>query len=281
MMLLNPMEYKYKRYKQSRKEIGDSGVIHIARPLRENFCTLLIKDFSTADAINEFLGCNIGQRIGVNTPRAWLFNNDKGYVNSKINFSCAVGIEYLDGLDDEDVRPFETEATTIQAVQGKFLHIILGEEDGKAIARHNGRIYAIDFAECMFSGLWGNEVSDVLREMPGQKGFTLYERELFEQEVDPYKEMRSEIHWLLKKGVSKETITAVYSDIREKYMKCYNGNEFDDLVREIGESFTEYAARYAKDLLRATYNMIVDIPTTEGEYFQTKDGVIVMTNKKE
>ena len=81
--------------------------------------------------------------------------------------------------------------------------------------------------------------------------------------------------------MSKETITAVYSDIREKYMKCYNGNEFDDLVREIGESFTEYAARYAKDLLRATYNMIVDIPTTEGEYFQTKDGVIVMTNKKE
>lgn len=280
-MLLNPMDYRYKQYKQSRKEIGDSGVIHIAHPSRENLCTLLIKDFSTADAINEFLGCNIGQRIGVNTPRAWLFNKPMEYVNSKINFKCAVGIEYLDGLDDGDVRPFETEETTIQAVKGTFLHIILGEEDGKAIARYNGKIYAIDFAECMYSALWGNELSDALREMPSKDGFTLYEKELFGQEVSPYKEMKLEIRRLLKNGVSKGTITAVYSDMRERYMECYNANGFDDLVREIGESFTEHAARYAKDLLSATYNMIVDIPTIGVQYFQTKDRVIVMTKKKE
>ena len=149
IMLQNPSDYKFTKYKQSRGD-GDSGQIHIGRPLRENLCTILVKDYKVSDAINEFIGCNIGQRIGVNTPQAWLFDPDKSFSRSRIRFDRAVCIEYLDGMDESIGGSYDTEELARQTIQGNLLHCLMKEEDQYSLARYKEKVYAFDFATSLY-----------------------------------------------------------------------------------------------------------------------------------
>ncbi len=146
-MLLDPKDYTYQYFHQPRGDEGDSGIIHLATPKKQGLCQILIKDYKVSDAINEFIGCNIGQRIGVNTPKAWLFKARKQQSYAPINFTQAVGVEYLEGFDEEKGRSFETEELTAQTIRAELLHILMRETDQRSVAYCNGKIYAFDFAD--------------------------------------------------------------------------------------------------------------------------------------
>lgn len=275
-MLLNPADYTYQYFNQPRGTDGLSGPIHIAYPLKDGFCTVLVKDHSIRDAINEYLGCNIGQKIGVNTPRAWLFKAKNSRAKVKIRFSQAVGIEYLDGFDDHNPGLYETEEKTIQMIKGKLLHIMMGEYDRKAsLACFNGKIYAFDFAMGMYEESFGNGFLEFLKNVPAENGFTWYEKTILKHEVDSRRALVNLLEGSLQNGVPWKAISIAYSEVRDNMMRAYAENRFEDLVLEIEEVFSDSAGRYARALIDSTYNMIVDLPMREGEYYKTEDGVLL------
>ena len=159
-MLLEPNDYRYKKLKQPRGN-GDSGQIYIGMPQKEKLCTILIKDYLVSDAINEFIACNIGLKMGINTPRAWLFTQEESpSTRSQIRFYRAVAIEYLDGLDEGIGGSYETEELARQTIQGHLLHYLLKEDDQISLG---DMVPHSTFTYDSMTGAW---VPDPIKEYP-------------------------------------------------------------------------------------------------------------------
>ena len=275
-MLLNPADYTYQYFKQPRGTDGLSGPIHIAYPLKDGLCTILVKDHSEQDAINEFLGCNIGQRIGVNTPRAWLFKSDNFPGNIGVNFSQAVGIEYFEGFDERHLGLYETEEKTIQTIKARIFRVLINDSDKAQLACWNGNIYTFDFAGGMYEEEYGHGFLDISKYIPTKNGFTMYDNLILGHERNSRSHLMDLFLELRASKVFRGAINIAYSQMRDAMMKIYAENRFEDLVLEIGKVFSDSAARYAGALIDSTYNMIVDLPVREGEYYKTQDGTILV-----
>ena len=282
-MLLNPDDYSYQYFKQPRGDDGDSGRIHLAMPKKPGLCQILVKDYKASDAINEFVACNIGQRIGINTPKAWLFKAKKTNrtINTDpINFARAVGIEYLEGFDERKGGSFATEDLTVQTIWAELLHILMRETDQRSIAQCNGKIYAFDFADGMYWQINNEKVLGLFKEWIVGNGFTKYQRLILDQEVLARREMRQYFHNLIQKGIPGELVYKTYSELRDNIMSVAEKDGFADLVQEIQDVFSESIACFVKELIGAVCNTMIDFLLPEGEYYRTSDGVLVMTSEK-
>lgn len=279
-MLLNPKDYSYQYFRQPRGDEGDSGVIHLGTPKKQGLCQILIKDYKVSDAINEFIGCNIGQRIGINTPKAWLFKAKRQQSYAPINFTQAVGIEYLQEFDEEKGRSFETEELTAQTIRAELLHILMRDTDQWSVAQCNGKIYAFDFADGMYLDIIREEVLAFYIKWQVGNGFTKYQKSILHQEMTARREMRQYFHNLIEKGIPRELVYTTYSELRDNIISVIENDGFADLVQEIQDVFSESIARFVKELIGAFCNTLIDFPLPEGEYFRTRDGVLVMTNKR-
>ena len=279
-MLLNPKDYTYQYFHQPRGDEGDSGIIHLATPKKQGLCKILIKDYKVSDDINEFIGCNIGQRIGVNTPKAWLFKAKKQQSYASINFTRAVGVEYLEGFDEEKGRPFETDELTVQTIRAELLHILMRETDQRSVAQCNGKVYAFDFADGMYWTIIGEEILAFFSEWQVGNGFTKYQKLILNQEVSARREMRQYFNKLIEKVISAELVYTTYSELRDNIISVVEKDGFADLVQEIRDVFSESIACFVKELIGAVCNTLIDFPLPEGEYSRTSDGVLVMTNQR-
>ena len=279
-MLLNPKDYTYQYFHQPRGDEGDSGIIHLATPKKQGLCQILIKDYKVSDAINEFIGCNIGQRIGVNTPKAWLFKARKQQSYTPINFNRAVGVEYLEEFDEEKGRSFETDELTAQTIRAELLHILMRETDQRSVAQCKGKVYAFDFADGMYWTIIGEEILAFFSKWQVGNGFTKYQKLILNQEVSARREMRQYFNNLIEKGISAELVYTTYSELRDNTISVVEKDGFADLVQEIRDVFSESIACFVKELIGAVCNTLIDFPFPEGEYFRTSDGVLVMTNQR-
>ena len=279
-MLLNPHDYSYEYFHQQRGEDGDSGAIHIGTPNKDGLCTILVKDYNISDAINEFVGCNLGQRIGVYTPKAWLFNAKKSQKKTPINFAHAVGIEYLEGFVEQKGRSFDTEEMAVQTIRAELLHIILRDTDQHSCALCNGMIYAFDFADGVYWDNMGDQLLDFFKEWSVGDGFTKYQKIILDQEVRARQELREYFHCLIEQGVPRELVYSVYSEMRENIIHNMGNDGFSDLLQDIRDVFTDNVARFVREIVGAVANTLIDFPVPEGAYFRTRDGVLVMTDKK-
>ena len=282
-MLLNPKDYTYQYFHQPRGDEGDSGIIHLATPKKQGLCQILIKDYKVSDAINEFIGCNIGQRIGVNTPKAWLFKARKQQSYAPINFNRAVGVEYLEYLeefDEEKGGSFETDELTAQTIRAELLHILMRETDQRSVAQCKGKVYAFDFADGMYWTIIGEEILAFFSKWQVGNGFTKYQKLILNQEVSARREMRQYFNNLIEKGISAELVYTTYSELRDNIISVVEKDGFADLVQEIRDVFSESIACFVKELIGAVCNTLIDFPLPEGEYFRTSDGVLVMTNQR-
>ena len=280
-MLLNPLDYTYKYFHQSRGGEGDSGAIYLAMPKckKEVLCPVLVKSYSVADAINEYVGCNIGQKLGIYTPCAWLFRSDIVEINNRINFSQAVGIEYLEGFDDRKISSYENEEQLVQAIKGKLLHLIMFERDSvESLGLYQGKVYAYDFAESMYP-FDADRNMPIRFAYPGKHGKIILNDYELRQETEPRKAIRSYIKKLIDTGVSKELIVKIYADLRENMLKAYGENEFFDLVIEVAEVFSTFSGVFVNNLLQSIYNLLLDFPDPVGrevESYLNDDNVIIV-----
>lgn len=279
-MLLNPKDYTYEYFNQPRGEDGDSGAIYIGTPKKAGLCAILVKDYNISDAINEFVGCNVGQRIGVNTPRAWLFKAERPSRNVPINFVHAVGIEFLENFDEQKGRSFETEELTAQTIRAELLHILFRDTDQHSLAHCNGKIYAFDLADGVYWDNMNDQLLSFFNEWSVGNGFNKYQRMILDQETSARLEMRQYFHNLIEEGIAGELVYSVYSEMREKIISVIEEDGFSDLVEDVRKAFSDGVACFVREIIGAVGNTLIDFPLPEGEYFRTRDGVLVMTNNK-
>ena len=280
-MLLNPKDFTYEYFHQPRGEDGFSEAIYLGTPCKDELCPILIKSAYYSDAINEFIGCNIGQRIGVNTPKAWLFNPKGTSKQSKINFYRAVGIEYLEGFNEGDENgSFENEELAKQTIKGKIFHLLMGDYDNRSLALCNGKIYAYDFADGMYpKGMGIKLISDFFTKR-NKHGFTEYEHRMMAHEEFARGEIRAYRYGLRNERDQMDLWPVVYTELRDSLMKEYEKNGFEDLIMEIRTVFSEDAAMYVRDLIKSTLSMMEDFLCLDGVYFRMDDGVLLMIDKE-
>ena len=281
-MLLDPSNYLYSYFKQNRKtgdEGGESGRIYLGEPIREGLCPVLVKSHIVSDAVNELVACTIGPLIGVNTPRAWLFDPELAVEFEEINFDHAIGIEYLDGLTDEDAVKPESMGEQKQLIRGEILHFLLGQGDDSSFARCNGKIYTFDFTTSLYPQSNDLRLPKYLQAKGDREGFYVYEELLLDKKLYAQKDIYRFFNDLRKEGIPDDIIIEVYSDMRDKMMKAYaETDRFGDMIRDIYYVFGAEVATFIHWLVGAMYNAIVDIPELQGdsiEYLKTEDGVII------
>ena len=244
-MLLNPNDFKFEYYQQERGE-GLSGSLYLGTPKREGLCPILVKSARMSDAINEYLACNIGLRIGVSTSRAWLFDPKIKAKEKLVNFHKAVAIEFHEDFDVKSPIDTENDAIAIQVIKGVLLHLLMNEEDRTALAQSGGKVYAFDFAISLIPKDWGED--------------TIWNR------IFPINKLR------IAKMRREEPKTTIWGYLREKYkqlpedlvyttfivfrsdfMDEYERNGFSDLLENIRYVFSEEASDFAKCLLQSVH----------------------------
>lgn len=256
-MLLKPNDYGYKKLRQSRGN-GDSGQIYIGTPRRENLCTIIVKDYMVSDAINEFIACNIGQKMGINTPRAWLFSQiEIPTTRSRIRFDRAVAIEYLDGMDENVGSSYETEELARQTIQGHLLHYLMKEEDQISLAWYKGKIYAFDFAASLYLQARIKNLPLEFTSIKQPNGLTFSDVFVLRAETSIRRDVVGYINSLERRGISDELAVAVYEDFKRRFLTIYNREGFSDLLYEIEMVFSKEAANYVKDLIGSMQQALV------------------------
>lgn len=256
-MLLNPADYEFEYYHQARDYEGDSGPIHMGIPKRNDLCRILVKDSYVSDAINEYIACNIGQRIGVNTPRAWLFEQDVTKGETEIQFDRAVAIEYLEGLDDSVKGSYDTEDLAVQTIEGILLHLLMTEQDGKSLARYNGKVYAYDFATSLYHQFIGKNLPDRFYTQVNSNGLYLYEDHIIGKENLIRKSIRDYFEFMEKIDLPDHFVERVYEGVKDRFVEVYNHNGFQDMIQEIGLVFSEEAALFVEYLLASMDHALV------------------------
>lgn len=246
-MLLNPKDFTFKELKGFE---GMSGTKYLGTPKDpEDSPRILVKCNYTSDMpINEYVGCNLGRMIGVNTPRAWLFvDSTKG----RINFHNAVAIEYLDGLDEKWRHHYDTEEYAIQTIQSDILHILMNDSDViRPPAYFQGKLYAYDFGEGLFPDLAMAKtdilVGDCLKR---DNGFTRnqWTREVLEDKI------RRRLRQYIKRDhpVEKELVIRVYLDMRDKYITVCKNKGLNDMLREIAVAYSNDISEWMNNYLHA------------------------------
>lgn len=256
-MLLKPNDYKYKKLRQSRGN-GDSGQIYIGTPQKEKLCTILIKDFLVSDAINEFIACNIGLKMGINTPRAWLFTQEEiPSTRSQIRFDRAVAIEYLDGLDEGIGGSYEKEELARQTIQGHLLHYLMKEDDQISLARYDGKVYAFDFATSLYLQAGRKDLPSQFTDLKLPNGLTISEELVLRTETHIRRDIARYINSLESIGISDELAIAVYEDFKGRFLTIYNRKGFDDLLYEIEMVFSTEASNYVESLIGSMQQALV------------------------
>ena len=251
-MLLNPNDFAYEYFHQPRGKDGDSGPLYMGKPRFPGQRPILVKSSDPTDAINEFIGCNVGQRIGVNTPQAWLFKPCKADFD-KICFGTAVAIEYLEGLDEKKGDLSDSEELAVQVIKCEFLHRLIFERDGLSYARVHEKVYAFDFAEGMLSQYIPSKDNSYRLE----NGFTPYRWMLMNWEHESRKQNMKYLTEMSNKGGYGDLAATVYMELREKFIELYNKDGFSDLVQDIKGAFTDYAAELAKEMIDAMQQSLV------------------------
>lgn len=260
-MLLNPKDFHYDYFHQKRGD-GLSGAIHIGTPKTNGFCRVLVKDLYASDAINEYLGCNIGQRIGVNTPRAWLFKPP--YSKKKIagiDFSHAVGIEYLENLGATHIESYENKESTVQTIQGRLLHILMDEGDVISFADSMNRVYTFDFADGLFPPNFEKCIGTPVMYMRFSEDSDemYYERIISGVERSVRDDMRWYLEDLKEEGISEEIVDFAFSSFKERFMSEYVKNQFSDLFQDIEVVFSGEVAVFTTALLKSAYNAMIGV----------------------
>lgn len=261
-MQLNPNDYNYEIFRQNRGE-GDSKTIYKGKPKRKGLATILVKDIDRQTAINEFLGCNIGQYINVNTPRAWLFRQDIEPIDPRISFEHAVAIEFLDGFipfPDKNNCDGNKEQKH-QWLKCLFLHTMMNETDKYDCAFCNGKVYAFDFQSSLYP--YGNKIEAYMyawrklgEACKGPNGFSEYEWYMLGREIFARKGTNIEIKLQTEKY--GDLIPDAFMEFREDFMRAYNKSEgFKELVSEIGDVFLPENAIFVEDLLGRMQQAIV------------------------
>ena len=256
-MLLNPSDYSYKRFKQSRGN-GDSGQIYIGTPRRENLCTVIIKDYMVSDAINEYVACNIGQKMEINTPRAWLFKQEQFPTKrASIRFDRAVAIEYLDGLDNSLGGSYETAELARQTIQGHLLHYLMKEEDQISLARYEGKVYAFDFATSLYLQARMKTLPFEFTNIKMPNGLTYSDELVLRTESNIRKGIARYINSLEKRGVADKLVISAYEDFKTRFLDCFNDDRFADIIYEIKVVFSEDASKYVEALIGSMQQALV------------------------
>ena len=128
---------------------------------KESGIRMLVKNQYPADAANEYIACFIGRRIGVNCPRAFLFEN-----------KYAVGIEYFDNFRKFDIKEAAPEEIAGIVVLNAITANIDDSIQMSGITT-NGRlkVFTYDFASAfgfsryMFSALIRTKKASVAKQM--------------------------------------------------------------------------------------------------------------------
>ena len=236
-MLLDPNDYDYRYFKQKRGKEGDSGLIYFGKPKLKELCPILVKSYDLTDAINEYIGCNVARRIGVNAPRAWLF--ERWYPDfDKLDFEKAVAIEYLDFSKESGDEFDDNEKLAKQSIKCAIFHRLMYEREDTSYAIVNGDVFTFDFANGMLPQYFVGTNNSEKR----YNGFTKLGYEIMKWQHDSRK---NAIDYLKKKeaqGEYKGLATSAYMELRERFIEEYNNNEFLDLIADILEAFgVEYA----------------------------------------
>lgn len=266
-MLLNPGDFKYEYYKQSRGHDGDSGPLYLGTPISDNnLKPVLVKSYLVSDAINEYIGCNLGQRIGINTPQAWLFRPDTETTITGIDFTKAVGIEYLEGLDEKSGRFFDNHELTVQTIKWIMLHKLMGEDDTDAIAFHDGKVYAFDFASGMYPQFFGASIPEMVTSPKSGNGLSLLDRILhgFKESVfNSLRKMDLEPNLI---DVSEQLFLKAFLDIQSRFIEEYNKNGFADMLEEVETVFSKDSTKTVGDFLAITLRIMDEINIAAAKY---------------
>ena len=167
------------------------------------------------------------------------------------------GLKELRELPDFQISSIDDEELIVQCVEGRLLHILLGEEDGESLAMCKGKIYAIDFAMGLYPNEVGKSIPPIAKEIECDDGFTLYNHVVLDREDFIRKQLKEMRGMLQNIGISDELFVNTYMDLRERFMQAYNEKSLSDLTDEIREAFSEDAADYATDLLGAMQQAFV------------------------
>ena len=251
-MLLNPNDYEYEYFQQNRGVDGRSGPLYLGTPKRKGLCPILVKSERMSDAINEYLACNIGLRIGVNVPKAWLFDPKIAANDNRINFLKAVAIEYHEDFDEISKIDTESEELAIQMIKGGLLHSLMNEEDRFSLAKSNGKVYAFDFAISLIPEGWGGDtwwnilfpidkhhIAEICREEP-KRHVWIYLKNCYEK-------------------MSEDLVYTTFIVFKGDFMDEYDRDGFSDLLENVSHVFSKEAADFAKSLLQSVYDALTSL----------------------
>ena len=255
-MLLDCCDYEYSYYRQARGRDGLSGKIYLGKPLKRGLKPILVKSSHRTEAINEYVECNLGRRIGVNTPQAWLFEVNEPLPGLDIDFTHAVGIEYLEGLQDTNIGSFETEELAVQTIKGVLLHALMGEEDNVSLGLWNGKIYAFDFAEGNYSD-WDMYFTPEGYEDVRFNGFKPPQLNILNKVSSIRKNIDQYLRRLDEFGVTWKIVADTHGEFRRDYLEFYGRRGFTDMIQEIECVYTPRLAKYIDDLFGAMQQGIV------------------------
>ena len=274
-MLLNPNDYRYMYFQQHRAHggEGDSESIYLGTPKKPGLSKVLVKSHLESDAINEYLACNVGQKLGINTPKAWLFRSGTGRTEKEINFNQAVGIEYLEGFNDKIGGSYDTEELAVQTIRGKLLHILMNEKEAYSLGRYQGKIYAYDFAEGLFHAAAGREFSPLMFLGTKYVGIDKYISHIMIVEDNIRRKIQEFADAIEEYEIASMVFQQTYEVVKNKYVELFNGESFIDLIREIDQVYGENACVYAYHLLTASYYALLSPFNSEFLLIESRKGV--------
>ena len=259
-MLLTPSEYDYSYFHQPRGKEGGSGPIYKGTPLKAELCPVLVKSVNVATAINEFIGCGIGKRLGVNVPRAWLFRTDTDYYHDGIDFACAVGVEFLPGLEEKTGDLFANDEIAAQTIRANLLHRLVTDRDNFNYGLYNGKVYTFDFAISFYPEHYTvNVVKAIKQAIDPDTGFDFYRRDTVGHEDDARRDMHKLVFGLQNENISDDLVAKVYSDMRDRMMAEYNKDQFSDLVADVEAAYSSHEAQVVRDRLFAMQQAMVSL----------------------
>ena len=258
-MLLNSNEYTYTRFKQARGHDGDSGKIYLGTPVKTGLVPILVKSTFYNDAINEYIGCNLGQNMGINTPRAWLFDPEFNKKISGIDFKKAVAVEYLDGLVD-CTASYEPNYYK-QTMNGEMLHLLLGEADGISHGLYQGQMYTFDFATSLYPEAFHNTrpVLNPLFYTRLDNGFLLYRHISLGEETYSRRQLLRYVESLVIPGIFSEEIISIYEDFKKRFLEYYDTEGYMDLIEELELVFSSDIAEVTTRLFGGMQQALVSI----------------------
>lgn len=259
-MLLTPSDYYYTYFHQPRGKEGGSGPIYKGIPLKADLCPVLVKSVNVSTAINEFIGCGIGKHLGVNVPRAWLFRTDTDYDHDGIDFACAVGVEFLTGLDAKVGNICANDEIAAQAIQAFLLHGLFTDVDNLDFGLYKGKLYTFDFDDTFYPEHFnmGTDLAEVFRQTINPvTGFNLYRNENINFESVARSNMHKLVFGFQKENISDGLAAKVYSDMRDRMIAEYNKDQFSDLVADVETAYSSDEAQIVRDRIDAMQQAMV------------------------